>query len=163
MAVEVSQWSDDDLFRALRDLGLSPGPVTATTRPVYIRKVKTLLQSQDFSSPENRRSKLGRTDVKGNLDALDGHQFHSTSILEVLADSPASDDDSTHSTAAPSHSEPSGLYSHNIPPSITDTAKTSAPPLSTCSDTGSTTQGEVVTHKISSQVGVLYNLICRGS
>ena len=36
------QLSDEELFSQLRRYGLSPGPVTESTRPVYLKKLKKL-------------------------------------------------------------------------------------------------------------------------
>lgn len=40
------QLSDEELFSQLRRYGLSPGPVTESTRPVYLKKLKKLREER---------------------------------------------------------------------------------------------------------------------
>lgn len=42
MAAAAAQLTDEELFSELRRLGFSPGPVTESTRPVYLKKLKKL-------------------------------------------------------------------------------------------------------------------------
>ncbi|XP_077194824.1 inner nuclear membrane protein Man1 isoform X2 [Paroedura picta] len=46
MAAAAAQLSDEELFSELRRLGFSPGPVTESTRPVYLKKLKKLREEE---------------------------------------------------------------------------------------------------------------------
>ncbi|XP_072856513.2 inner nuclear membrane protein Man1 isoform X1 [Pogona vitticeps] len=46
MAAAAAQLSDEELFFELRRLGFSPGPVTESTRPVYLKKLKKLREEE---------------------------------------------------------------------------------------------------------------------
>ncbi|KAL8221469.1 UNVERIFIED_CONTAM: hypothetical protein K2H54_068178 [Gekko kuhli] len=46
MAVAAAQLTDEELFSELRRLGFSPGPVTESTRPVYLKKLKKLREEE---------------------------------------------------------------------------------------------------------------------
>ncbi len=37
---DLSLWSNDELYRALKECGFNPGPVTETTRAVYVKKIQ---------------------------------------------------------------------------------------------------------------------------
>ncbi|XP_029398144.1 inner nuclear membrane protein Man1 isoform X2 [Mus pahari] len=45
-AAAPQQLSDEELFSQLRRYGLSPGPVTESTRPVYLKKLKKLREEE---------------------------------------------------------------------------------------------------------------------
>ncbi|KAM9672411.1 inner nuclear membrane protein Man1 isoform 1-T1 [Trichechus inunguis] len=45
-ASALQQLSDEELFSQLRRYGLSPGPVTESTRPVYLKKLKKLREEE---------------------------------------------------------------------------------------------------------------------
>lgn len=45
-AASAAQLSDEELFGELRRLGFSPGPVTESTRPVYLKKLKKLREEE---------------------------------------------------------------------------------------------------------------------
>ncbi|XP_020845855.1 LOW QUALITY PROTEIN: inner nuclear membrane protein Man1 [Phascolarctos cinereus] len=45
-ASAAQQLSDEELFSQLRRYGLSPGPVTESTRPVYLKKLKKLREEE---------------------------------------------------------------------------------------------------------------------
>ncbi|XP_054844916.1 inner nuclear membrane protein Man1 [Eublepharis macularius] len=46
MAAAAAQLTDEELFCELRRLGFSPGPVTESTRPVYLKKLKKLREEE---------------------------------------------------------------------------------------------------------------------
>lgn len=46
MAAAAAQLTDEELFSELRRLGFSPGPVTESTRPVYLKKLKKLREEE---------------------------------------------------------------------------------------------------------------------
>ncbi|XP_061495808.1 inner nuclear membrane protein Man1 [Rhineura floridana] len=45
-AAAAAQLTDEELFSELRRLGFSPGPVTESTRPVYLKKLKKLREEE---------------------------------------------------------------------------------------------------------------------
>uniref|UniRef100_A0A803TVT8 Inner nuclear membrane protein Man1 n=1 Tax=Anolis carolinensis TaxID=28377 RepID=A0A803TVT8_ANOCA len=49
----AAQLTDEELFSELRRLGFSPGPVTESTRPVYLKKLKKLREEERASKPRN--------------------------------------------------------------------------------------------------------------
>ncbi|KAM5289095.1 inner nuclear membrane protein Man1 [Ctenodactylus gundi] len=59
-ATAPQQLSDEELFAQLRRYGLSPGPVTESTRPVYLKKLKKLReeeqQQQQQPQPQPHRA-----------------------------------------------------------------------------------------------------------
>uniref|UniRef100_A0A8C3RPC2 LEM domain-containing protein n=1 Tax=Chelydra serpentina TaxID=8475 RepID=A0A8C3RPC2_CHESE len=42
----AAQLTDEELFSELRRFGFSPGPVTESTRPVYLKKLKKLREDE---------------------------------------------------------------------------------------------------------------------
>ncbi|XP_036025727.1 inner nuclear membrane protein Man1 [Onychomys torridus] len=48
---QPQQLSDEELFHQLRRYGLSPGPVTESTRPVYLKKLKKLREEEQPPPP----------------------------------------------------------------------------------------------------------------
>ncbi|XP_026555832.1 inner nuclear membrane protein Man1 [Pseudonaja textilis] len=48
-AATAAQLTDEELFSELKRLGFSPGPVTESTRPVYIKKLKKLREDERTS------------------------------------------------------------------------------------------------------------------
>ncbi|XP_072511380.1 inner nuclear membrane protein Man1 isoform X2 [Notamacropus eugenii] len=50
-ASAAQQLSDEELFSQLRRYGLSPGPVTESTRPVYLKKLKKLREEEQQQPP----------------------------------------------------------------------------------------------------------------
>ncbi|XP_042324855.1 inner nuclear membrane protein Man1 [Sceloporus undulatus] len=55
-AAAAAQLSDEALFSELRRLGFSPGPVTESTRPVYLKKLKKLREEERASKTRNSHS-----------------------------------------------------------------------------------------------------------
>ncbi|XP_076967433.1 inner nuclear membrane protein Man1 [Tamandua tetradactyla] len=51
------QLSDEELFSQLRRYGLSPGPVTESTRPVYLKKLKKLREEEQQHRSGSRGNK----------------------------------------------------------------------------------------------------------
>ncbi|XP_017517207.2 inner nuclear membrane protein Man1 isoform X1 [Manis javanica] len=51
------QLSDEELFSQLRRYGLSPGPVTESTRPVYLKKLKKLREEEQQRRSGSRGNK----------------------------------------------------------------------------------------------------------
>ncbi|XP_075407450.1 inner nuclear membrane protein Man1 [Tenrec ecaudatus] len=53
------QLSDEELFSQLRRYGLSPGPVTESTRPVYLKKLKKLREEEQQQQQQHRSGGRG--------------------------------------------------------------------------------------------------------
>uniref|UniRef100_A0A4X2MB22 Inner nuclear membrane protein Man1 n=1 Tax=Vombatus ursinus TaxID=29139 RepID=A0A4X2MB22_VOMUR len=67
------QLSDEELFSQLRRYGLSPGPVTESTRPVYLKKLKKLREEEQQPPPQHRtggRSAKTRNNNNNNTAAV---------------------------------------------------------------------------------------------
>ncbi|XP_069830656.1 inner nuclear membrane protein Man1 [Dendropsophus ebraccatus] len=61
----AAQLTDEELFSELQRSGAMPGPVTDSTRPVYLKKLKKLREEQ--------RLRPGKTRLTNNSPAVDGH------------------------------------------------------------------------------------------
>lgn len=63
------QLSDEELFSQLRRYGLSPGPVTESTRPVYLKKLKKLREEEQQQHRSGGRSNKTRNINNNNTAA----------------------------------------------------------------------------------------------
>ncbi|KAM4039713.1 inner nuclear membrane protein Man1 [Anomaloglossus baeobatrachus] len=61
----AAQLTDEELICELKRSGVMPGPVTDSTRPVYLKKLKKLREEQ--------RPRAGKTRLPHNSQAVDGH------------------------------------------------------------------------------------------
>ncbi|XP_040265210.1 inner nuclear membrane protein Man1 [Bufo bufo] len=61
----AAQLTDEELVYELKRSGVMPGPVTDSTRPVYLKKLKKLREEQ--------RPRPGKTRLTNNSQAVDGH------------------------------------------------------------------------------------------
>ncbi|XP_077121311.1 inner nuclear membrane protein Man1 [Ranitomeya variabilis] len=61
----AAQLTDEELIRELKRSGVMPGPVTESTRPVYLKKLKKLREEQ--------RPRAGKTRLPHSSPAVDGH------------------------------------------------------------------------------------------
>ncbi|KAG2469178.1 MAN1 protein, partial [Polypterus senegalus] len=55
----AAQLTDEELLAELKRLGCSPGPVTESTRPVYLKKLKKLREEQQKGSRANKTRSVG--------------------------------------------------------------------------------------------------------
>ncbi len=62
-----TQLTDEELFSELKRFGLSPGPVSESTRPVYLKKLKKLREEQ-----QQRGSRPGKTRNSGAINSDTG-------------------------------------------------------------------------------------------
>ena len=152
MDFDANKWSNDDLYSALKNLGIDTGPVTETTRAVYIKKLQTLLQGPESSSSPTRTCRL--TGDKSPIQ-LGSDSSCSYSTVEVSS-AHLSENGFVHCSEVPSHghgrTELLGSYHHSIPQPIRNAALStapSAPPPLPCSSTSA--QGEMTP-----------NIICTG-
>lgn len=60
------QLSDEELFSQLRRYGLSPGPVTESTRPVYLKKLKKLREEEQQQQQQHRAGGRGNKTRNSN-------------------------------------------------------------------------------------------------
>ncbi|XP_073939937.1 inner nuclear membrane protein Man1 isoform X2 [Castor canadensis] len=60
------QLSDEELFSQLRRYGLSPGPVTESTRPVYLKKLKKLREEEQQQQQQHRSGGRGNKTRNSN-------------------------------------------------------------------------------------------------
>ncbi|KAM6214922.1 inner nuclear membrane protein Man1 [Rhynchocyon petersi] len=60
------QLSDEELFSQLRRYGLSPGPVTESTRPVYLKKLKKLREEEQQQHRSGGRGSKTRNSNNNN-------------------------------------------------------------------------------------------------
>uniref|UniRef100_A0A7N5K7D7 LEM domain containing 3 n=1 Tax=Ailuropoda melanoleuca TaxID=9646 RepID=A0A7N5K7D7_AILME len=60
------QLSDEELFSQLRRYGLSPGPVTESTRPVYLKKLKKLREEEQQQHRSGGRGNKTRNSNNNN-------------------------------------------------------------------------------------------------
>ncbi|XP_051543982.1 inner nuclear membrane protein Man1-like [Myxocyprinus asiaticus] len=85
------QLTDEELFSALKRLGFIPGPMTESTRPVYLKKLKKLREEQ----PQARGSRGGKgRNSSGSINNNNGGSSNSNAAaraLEYRARPPASD------------------------------------------------------------------------
>ncbi|GBM60371.1 hypothetical protein AVEN_79963-1 [Araneus ventricosus] len=51
--LNIALLSDEELAEQLRELGFNPGPIVATTRSVYQRKLARLLRNETFIESED--------------------------------------------------------------------------------------------------------------
>ncbi|XP_060513033.1 inner nuclear membrane protein Man1 [Panthera onca] len=63
------QLSDEELFSQLRRYGLSPGPVTESTRPVYLKKLKKLREEEQQQHRSGGRGNKTRNSNNNNTAA----------------------------------------------------------------------------------------------
>uniref|UniRef100_A0A4X1W3M7 Inner nuclear membrane protein Man1 n=1 Tax=Sus scrofa TaxID=9823 RepID=A0A4X1W3M7_PIG len=63
------QLSDEELFSQLRRYGLSPGPVTESTRPVYLKKLKKLREEEQQQHRSGGRGTKTRNSNNNNTAA----------------------------------------------------------------------------------------------
>nr|XP_002711288.1 inner nuclear membrane protein Man1 [Oryctolagus cuniculus] len=63
------QLSDEELFSQLRRYGLSPGPVTESTRPVYLKKLKKLREEEQQQYRSGGRGTKTRNSNNNNTAA----------------------------------------------------------------------------------------------
>uniref|UniRef100_A0A2K6GIT3 Inner nuclear membrane protein Man1 n=1 Tax=Propithecus coquereli TaxID=379532 RepID=A0A2K6GIT3_PROCO len=63
------QLSDEELFSQLRRYGLSPGPVTESTRPVYLKKLKKLREEEQLQHRSGGRGNKTRNSNNNNTAA----------------------------------------------------------------------------------------------
>ncbi|XP_049739736.1 inner nuclear membrane protein Man1 [Elephas maximus indicus] len=63
------QLSDEELFSQLRRYGLSPGPVTESTRPVYLKKLKKLREEEQQQYRSGSRGNKTRNSNNNNTAA----------------------------------------------------------------------------------------------
>uniref|UniRef100_G3U260 Inner nuclear membrane protein Man1 n=1 Tax=Loxodonta africana TaxID=9785 RepID=G3U260_LOXAF len=63
------QLSDEELFSQLRRYGLSPGPVTESTRPVYLKKLKKLREEEQQQYRSGSRGNKTRNSDNNNTAA----------------------------------------------------------------------------------------------
>ncbi|KAM3924209.1 inner nuclear membrane protein Man1 [Leptodactylus fuscus] len=61
----AAQLTDEELVSELKRSGVMPGPVTDSTRPVYLKKLKKLREEQ--------RPRVGKTRLTNNNQTVDGH------------------------------------------------------------------------------------------
>lgn len=66
------QLSDEELFSQLRRYGLSPGPVTESTRPVYLKKLKKLREEEQQQHRSGGRGNKTRNSNNNNTAAAAG-------------------------------------------------------------------------------------------
>ncbi|XP_013376263.1 PREDICTED: inner nuclear membrane protein Man1-like, partial [Chinchilla lanigera] len=58
-AASPQQLSDEELFSQLRRYGLCPGPVTESTRPVYLKKLKKLREEEQQQQQQQQQQRAG--------------------------------------------------------------------------------------------------------
>ncbi|XP_044278873.1 inner nuclear membrane protein Man1 [Varanus komodoensis] len=72
MAAAAAQLTDEELFSELRRLGFSPGPVTESTRPVYLKKLKKLREEERAGGARGVATNKTRNSNNNNLGAGGG-------------------------------------------------------------------------------------------
>ncbi|XP_035190035.1 inner nuclear membrane protein Man1 [Oxyura jamaicensis] len=63
----AAQLTDEELFSELRRFGLSPGLVTESTRPVYLKKLKKLREEERAGKPRNGNNKAAGAGAAARL------------------------------------------------------------------------------------------------
>nr|XP_047921349.1 inner nuclear membrane protein Man1 [Anser cygnoides] len=63
----AAQLTDEELFSELRRFGLSPGLVTESTRPVYLKKLKKLREEERAGKPRNGSNKAAGAGAAARL------------------------------------------------------------------------------------------------
>ncbi|XP_053110716.1 inner nuclear membrane protein Man1 [Hemicordylus capensis] len=71
-AAAAAQLTDGELFSELRRLGFSPGPVTESTRPVYLKKLKKLREEERVGGARGAVANKTRNSNNNNLGAGGG-------------------------------------------------------------------------------------------
>ncbi|XP_006859586.1 PREDICTED: inner nuclear membrane protein Man1-like [Chrysochloris asiatica] len=80
-AAAPQQLSDEELFSLLRRYGLSPGPVTESTRPVYLKKLKKLR--------EEEQQQQHRSGGRGNKTRNSNNNNTATATVATAKPAPA--------------------------------------------------------------------------
>ncbi|XP_032052549.1 inner nuclear membrane protein Man1 [Aythya fuligula] len=70
----AAQLTDEELFAELRRFGLSPGLVTESTRPVYLKKLKKLREEERAGKPRNGSSSSSKAAAAGGAAARLGER-----------------------------------------------------------------------------------------
>ncbi|XP_014694075.2 inner nuclear membrane protein Man1 isoform X1 [Equus asinus] len=93
------QLSDEELFSQLRRYGLSPGPVTESTRPVYLKKLKKLREEEQQQHRPGGRGSKTRNSNNNNTAAATGAAAGPAGAAAGLGGRPAPGDLSSLRTA----------------------------------------------------------------
>ncbi|MFT7805468.1 inner nuclear membrane protein Man1-like [Arapaima gigas] len=89
----AAQLTDEEIFVELKRLGFAPGPVTESTRPVYLKKLKKLREEQQ--QQQQRRSRPGKARYSsGSLNSTSSG--HTAAGASAFGTRPTGDD-VTHS------------------------------------------------------------------
>ncbi|KAL1775129.1 inner nuclear membrane protein Man1 [Sigmodon hispidus] len=83
-AAAPQQLSDEELFTQLRRYGLSPGPVTESTRPVYLKKLKKLREEeQQQQQQQQQQPQQHRAGGRGNKTRNSNNNNTAASAIAV--------------------------------------------------------------------------------
>ncbi|GFV00854.1 LEM domain-containing protein [Trichonephila clavipes] len=130
--LNIAELSDDELAERLQDLGFAPGPIVATTRSVYQRKLARLLRNESFNESEDNAGdeEVRPTPLHSTLLYSPGTSYKSSppyysspspSInYDDLRRRPLSRDVDAYSS--------SSSYGSSVPLSVDDIVTQSAPP-----------------------------------